>query len=165
QRSWPRFATPNDRFTVPLAVFNNSAAAAEATITVRLIDPPDAPGVLKFATTNERRLTLAPVALGPNGQATTSFDITALPRCGVARAALLARMNGETYEEDIELPVRPASPEISTGGYALATPEKPAIVEMPGGMLDGTSRLQLRVTPWPALELPKGLDYLDRYPY
>ena len=36
QSSWPRFAAPSDRFTVPLTIFNNSAADGEVNVTVQL---------------------------------------------------------------------------------------------------------------------------------
>jgi uncharacterized protein YfaS (alpha-2-macroglobulin family) len=83
----------------------------------------------------------------------------------VSHAALVAKAGDESYEEDVEIPVRPASSEIQLGGYAVATPDKPAEISWPGGMLKGTEHLELKVTPWPSLQLPQGLDYLERYPY
>src|SRR5206468_666203 len=59
----------------------------------------------------------------------------------------------------------PASPTIATGGYAIATPDTPASIAMPTNLLAGTSSFQIRVTPFPSLQLPQGLDYLERYPY
>jgi uncharacterized protein YfaS (alpha-2-macroglobulin family) len=77
----------------------------------------------------------------------------------------VATLGAEQFEETVELPVRAASPMISRGGYATASPDKATKIEIPSGMIDGTGTLRVNVTPWPDLQLPQGLDYLDRYPY
>ena len=164
QSSWPRFCAPGDRFSVPLVLFNNSAIAGDAKISIELLDGPRATP-LEFQDKKERVLALPELHVPANGQATASFEIRAADRAGVARVRLSASMNSENYVESIELPVRPASPMIADGGYAVATTGKPALVSLPKGMLGGTERLELRVSPRPQLGLPEGLDYLDRYPY
>ena len=158
QSSWPRFAAPGDKFTVPILVFNNTPRASEATVRLRRIDGP-----LIFAAGTQT--SLPPLKLPADGQATASVDVTAAEECGVSHVVLSAKMGDEVFEENVELPIRPASPEITRGGYAVATPAQPAKILVTGGMLAGTSRLQVTVTPWPALNLPQGLDYLERYPY
>ncbi|HEX4797289.1 MAG TPA: MG2 domain-containing protein [Humisphaera sp.] len=160
QSSWPRFAAPGDRFSVPLVVFNNQAKAGNASITIELNDGP-----LKFAAATERSLTLSPLSMRANGQAETSFNIVADQRIGVAHARLIARLDDETYEESIELPIRPASPAIALGGYAIAKPGAPAVLQSPQQMVEGTGHFELRISPKPQLQVPTGLDYLDRYPY
>ena len=158
QSSWPRFAAPGDKFLVPVLVFNNQPAPTEATLTLHIDGGP-----LRFG--NASDFSLPPIPLPANGQATRFVEVTAGPDSGVSRASLAARAGGESYEEDVEIPVRPASPEISLGGYAVATPDKAAEISFPGGMLKGTEHFEVKVTPWPTLQLPQGLDYLDRYPY
>lgn len=158
QSSWPRFAAPGDKFLVPLTVFNNTAAEMDAAVQLHVSDGP-----LRFA--NSADASLPAIKLPPNGQATEFVEVTASADSGVSHATLVAAAAGETYEEDVEIPVRPANPEIQLGGYAVATPEKAAEISLPGGMLKGTERFEIKVTPWPSLELPRGLDYLDHYPY
>ncbi len=165
QSSWPRFAAPGDRFTVPLLIFNNTTNAGEAKVALQWIDDGDKPGPIGFTSTRERRIDLAPLPVRAGGQATASVDVTVADRIGVARARLIADLDGEHYEETLELPVRPASPSILLGGYASAAPDKPCKVSMPGGMVEGTARYTVRISPWPVLELPQGLEYLDHYPY
>jgi uncharacterized protein YfaS (alpha-2-macroglobulin family) len=158
QSSWPRFAAPGDRFLVPLTVFNNTPADMNASMTLHVGDGP-----LRFGASADASLPI--VKLSADGQATEFVEVTASRDSGVSHVSLIASAGNETYEEDVEIPVRPASPEIQLGGYAVATAEKPAEIVLPGGMLKGTERFQIKVTPWPSLELPRGLDYLDRYPY
>ena len=164
QSSWPRFCAPGDRFSVPLVLFNNSAIAGDAKVSIELVDGRRSTP-LEFESGKDRVLTMPDIRVPANGQATTWFEIHAADRAGVARVRLTASMNSENYVESVELPVRPASPMIADGGYALATVAKPALVSLPAGMLPGTERFELRVSARPQLGLPEGLDYLNRYPY
>lgn len=158
QSSWPRFAAPGDRFLVPLTIFNNTTAAIDAGLTLHISDGPLRIGKSADAV-------IPTIKLPPNGQAIESVEVTAAPDSGVSHIVLVASAGGESYEEDVEIPVRPASPEIHMGGYAVATPDKPAEIIIPGGMMKGSERFELNATPWPSLQLPQGLDYLERYPY
>jgi len=158
QSSWPRFAAPGDTFRVPLVVFNNSDLGGKAVISLHVDQ-----GAIRFA--NGRDIELPTVELKPNGQISRLIDVTAQPEIGVSRITLTARLGDETYSEVVELPIRPPSPEITVGGYAIATPEKIIDISLPDGMLKGTERSRIKVTPFPTLELPQGLDYLEHYPY
>ena len=166
QSSWPRFAAPGDRFSVLLTIFNNTDIAGKVEVAVELLrGDAGAENPLAFADAQEKHLKLLPVSVAARGQATVSVDIAAAQAVGVARARVTAQLGGESFEENTELPVRPPSPMMTHGGYAVATPGAPAKIVVPAGMLSGTKRLEVRATPWPQLDLPEGLDYLDRYPY
>jgi uncharacterized protein YfaS (alpha-2-macroglobulin family) len=165
QTSWPRFAAPGDRFVVPLVIFNNTNAAGNVGVTVELA--PDAatpPGLFTFNKTGST-LTLPPGMIGPNGQRQLNFNVTVGQAVGVAKVRLRVTLNGETFQEETELPVRPASPMMQFGGVEAASVSQPAILDHLASMMPGTGTLHVSVTPWPTLQLPKGLDYLDRYPY
>ena len=84
---------------------------------------------------------------------------------GAADVRVTASMNGESFEENVELPVRPASPALQFGAYAAASTTQPTILSNLQPLLPGTEAINVRITPWPTLRLPQGLDYLDRYPY
>ena len=162
QSSFPRFAAPGDRFTVPIVVFNNAATPADVTVTAELID---ADNPLAFANTEKRLIMLPPRLIKAAGQESLRIDFAATLAAGVARVRLVASMNGHHCQETIELPIRPASPTITRGEYAAVGPDSPLKLNIPGSLLDGTERLDIRLTPWPTLQLPDGLDYLERYPY
>ena len=158
QSSWPRFAAPQDRFLVPLVIFNNSPAEGVAQLSIHISDGP-------LRVKNGRDASLGAIKLAPNGQATQLVEVSVEKDTGVSHVALTATMGNETYQEDLEIPVRPASPSITLGGYAVATPDKPIEISLPGKMLKGTEQLHIQVATWPQLQLPQGLDYLERYPY
>ncbi len=153
QTSWPRFAAPGDRFTVPVVLFNNTPAGGTATVTVEPAGDLLAVGPV------------AAVPLAAGGQGQTNLDVTVARAVGVARVHLAATMNGERYDEDLELPIRPAAVMTQVGGVARGTPAGPVALTGLMSTVPGTGELRVNVTPWPTLNLPKGLDYLDRYPY
>ncbi|HEX8915823.1 MAG TPA: alpha-2-macroglobulin family protein, partial [Humisphaera sp.] len=164
QSSWPRFAAPGDRFVVPLTVFNGSGSDGIATVRVML--DAAAGGKPPVASADGRATIEVPALAVPAGKDATVFvDVAAGQAVGVARVRVEVAMNGERFTESLELPVRPAAPELTEGGFVAATPAAAAKVAPPDAVLDGTRQLQVRVTPWPSLNLPKGLQYLERYPY
>jgi uncharacterized protein YfaS (alpha-2-macroglobulin family) len=155
QASWPRFAAPGDSFTVPVTVFNRGAVGGE--VALRLTLPIDDP-----LTCAEPERTIA-VAAGAS--ATMSFSCVAPERSGVAHARLTARLGGEEAIDELALPVRPASPEITVGEEALASPDHGVVAPLPAGFLPGTVVIDARLAPLPALSVPAGLEYLYVYPH
>ncbi len=156
QTSWPRFAAPGDRFTVPVVLFNNMPAGGVANVAV---EPVGTDGLLSFDAA------LPQIELPPRGQRQFDLPVTVGTGVGVARVRLSATMNGEAYQEELELPVRPAAPTLEFGGVARGSTTHPTELAGLVPMVTGTGLLRVDVTPWPTLSLPKGLDYLDRYPY
>ncbi len=166
QSSWPRFAAPGDKFSVPVVIFNNTVAGGDAQVSMRLLHDERTPaGLLGMGSELAPMQELAPVAIAAGGQAQVSFDVTAAQAVGVARVALTVVMGNETFEEETELPVRPASPMTQTGGVAAASTTQPSAITSLASMMPGTGALNVNLTPWPTLNLPKGLEYLDSYPY
>jgi uncharacterized protein YfaS (alpha-2-macroglobulin family) len=162
QSSWPRFVAPGDAFSVTLSAFNNTAIAGQVSTTAEILDEH---ARLSFGSTKSTKVELEPASIVANGQTNQTLNVVADNSAGVAHVRVVATMGSESFEETVEIPIRPASPTITTGGYAVATPDKPLPITLPKEMLAGTTSYEIRVTPWPALELPEGLDYLERYPY
>lgn len=160
QSSWPRFAAPGDRFTVPIVIFNNTPGLA-SDVNLRLDLAAD---TIRFADGDPVRAART-IRVDGGGQAVASVDVVAFDRIGIAKVRLVAKQGDESFEESVELPIRPISPRITRGGYLATASGKPDTLTLPRGMLEGTERAQINVTPWPTLQLPDGLEYLDRYPY
>ncbi len=165
QTSWPRFAAPGDRFTVPVVFFNNANTGGVIQATVELLPDPSTPaGLLDFDTAGQT-CTLAPLTVAANGQQQINFSVTVAQAVGAAKVRLRATLNGESYSEETELPIRPPSPAMQFGGIASASPANPTTLTNFLPMMPGTGTVHVSLTPWPSLQLPRGLDYLDRYPY
>ena len=156
QTSWPRFAAPGDRFTVPVVLFNNRAVGGTARVTVTPVEHDDLLTVAR---------PMVDVPLAANGQARIDLPVTVADRVGVARMRLTADLAGEQFTEDVELPVRPAAPTSQFGGVARGSPSGPVSLAGLVPVVPGTNDVRVDVTPWPTLNLHRGLDYLNRYPY
>lgn len=166
QGSFPRFAAPGDTFAAPVVVFNNGKSSGDVKVSVELTPAGGTTALpLGFMGRTGGVFEFPPVKIDAGGQKRLDLPIEALERTGVAKVRIRAEMGAERSEEAFELPIRPAAPMITTGGYASASPGNPATLAFGGAFMDGTQRLQVSATPWPQLRLPEALDYLDRYPY
>jgi uncharacterized protein YfaS (alpha-2-macroglobulin family) len=160
QSSWPRFAAPGDQFTVPVVLFNNTNSGGDATVSMHLMnDERTPPGLLAF------KGKLPTVAMAAGGQAQVNLNVAVAQAVGVAKVRLHVAMGDESYDEEVELPVRPASPLTQFGGMLAASTTQPTTLAAMTNLMPGTDSLRVSLTPWPTLNLPQGLDYLDRYPY
>lgn len=161
QTSWPRFAAPGDRFRVSATATNLSGVAG--TVTTRLELPAD--GVLS-ATTLEHTQELADGAEAP-----VVFEVSVAQRSGVVQARISTRLavagvaTPHVADDVVDLPVRPASPRLTLGGEAVVSVDAPWKGTMPTGFLPGSGTVEVRIAPRPTLALPRGLDYLYRYPH
>jgi alpha-2-macroglobulin len=165
QSSWPRFAAPGDKFAVPIVVFNNTALAGAAKVRVKMVDAAEGVNPLGFEGTKEREIALPDVTLAVGGQGVAWLNVMAGKAVGVGQCVVTVQLGDQTTQDVAELPVRPASPDIVRGEDAIATVDKPAALVIPAGLVTGTGKLQIQVLPKPQLNLPKGLQYLDHYPY
>ena len=162
--SWPRFASPGDAFVVPVTLLNNTDT--DQMVRVKLSVESKAAAPLLSMNGAGPAIDLPPTLVKANGQALLRVNVTAADSAGVARIQIHADAeNQPTFNESLELPIRPAAPMMAQGGFVEARPGAPAAVMVPGNLLTGTGELQVRVSPWPALGLPRGLAFLDRYPY
>jgi hypothetical protein len=166
QSSFPRFAGPGDRFTVPVTLFNNERADLEVTLVAELLgDDQGGADAVSFAASSDRRLTLAPTTIRRGGQHVLALPMVAGKQVGVARVRLTATAGSERAAETTELPVRAPSPLVSRGGYAVVAPGPGETLALPDDLLPGVGRTRVTLSPMPSLQLPQGIDYLERYPY
>lgn len=159
QSSFPRFLAPGDRCDVTLTVFNNTEQEGEVILSAQAMSP-----VLGFGE-GASDFKSEPVTLKAGTQRTITMPLKAAATAGVANIRVSGQMAGQTTSEEVEIPVRPAAPTITRGGYLEVSPDRPQKVDLRSDMLVGTRDVAINVTPWPTLNLPAGLDYLERYPY
>ena len=136
---------------MPVVLFNNTAARGSAKVSVQLVRQNAAANLLMFGSDKQSAIDLPEVTTGANGQTQIDLPVTVGEAAGVARVHLTANMNGETFEENLELPVRPPSPTLQFGGYAAASTTQPTILSNLQPLLPGTEAMNVRVTPWPTL--------------
>lgn len=166
QTSWPRFAAPGDQFAVPIVLFNNTQVAGNAKVSIEQVSDAATPAsMLQFGNEHRTDFEFPPIALSAGGQRQINLPVQISQAVGIGKVLLHASLNGESFDEELEIPIRPAAPLMQFGAYVAASTTQPSSIARPASMLAGTESFELRVTPFPALQLPQGLDYLDRYPY
>lgn len=164
QSSFPRFAAPGDRFNVPVTLFNNGKNAAEVTLKAQWLDEKSA-APMAFANSPDRNLALASVTIPAGKQHVLGLPCVAGEAVGVARIRLTATSGNESCTETTQLPVRAPSPFVTRDGFAIVKPDHAEDLLLNDEFIPGTEQSTVTLSPMPSLQLPQGLDYLERYPY
>ena len=152
--TFPRFVAPQDRFTVPVAVFNGTGQAGEFKLRLSAEGP--------VTLESEPLVTLK---LGAEEEKIAYFQLKAGQGMGKLRFRLQVEGNGEKCELEEELALRPpvaVTHEISSGSI---TQKEPLTFNIKDRWLPGTATYTLALSPFPTVELAGGLEYLLTYPH
>jgi len=151
----PRFLSPKDTVTVPVTITNTTTKASTATATIK------ASGPVKIVGGASQQ-----VSLSPNSEAVAVFQVVADPAVAVAKIGVQVNGLGETFSDETEISVRPASPLQVQSGSGVINGGGTQQVSFPTGtFIPGSTSQQLVISKSPALELGKQLRYLVQYPY
>ena len=151
----PRFAAPDDSFTIPTVVFNTSGQNRSVKITL-------VPEGLSL------KETFADLNISAGGNA--SFNTTAKALGGSDRAALKIitswNENGKQREftQEIEMPIRSAWPVVTMGGSGIFE-EGRTRLELPLNDFAGKITGSLTLADTPAVSLNQAVNFLRNYPY
>ncbi len=152
QSSLPRFLAPEDVFTMPVRVYNESKQDDDVAVSVACEGPLECDAAAS-------RIFLA------GGSATNlEFHLKTAAMPGKAVCKLTAEMGPEHYVEDVEIAVRPAAPRTVFCGYGKVEAGTETDVSIPGKWLEGTGEASLWISALPAVKLGGSLDYLIDYP-
>ncbi|HBA85762.1 MAG TPA: hypothetical protein DCZ95_16895 [Verrucomicrobia bacterium] len=154
RNSLPRFLAPGDLCMTPVELFNDTGHDGEAVVELSC----QGPLVVQAVETNRIRL-----AQGESR--TLEFMLKASSTAGVGRVRIHAAMDQETFDDETEIAVRPASACITVGGSGNVQGGKTATLTLPGGWLEGTVQGWVQGSGLPSVEWSGGLDYLLQYPY
>ena len=159
EAAWPRFAAPDDRFEVPVKIFNTSPEPLSVTLALQVngllkIELPDALGQVAVPPGEPQTVWLRAVATGMGPVAAT---VTASAKTGA----------GESLVETAEgaFPVRPIAPLHSETRFVRVAAGAESPIELPGLYLPGTGRATVTISGQPQVELLPALDQLLEYPY
>jgi len=154
ESSFPRFLAPDDSFTVPLTVTNNTGRNGAVDLTI------ETSGGL--AVTSGRHMQVE----APDGsEQVLHVHLQAPSVPGVASAVITAALGGERAVDSVELAVRPpATLQFVSGGGALPA-GRTADIPIPGDWVPGSAKYSLTFSPMPAVKLAGSIRYLVRYPY
>ena len=137
----PRFAAPGDRFDVTLPIHNRSGAPADVAYAVG-----DEKGSVRLAAGASTNVCLRLAAPDAPGQMAVMFRVDGC---------------GESHEETLELPIRPAVPWRETAGTVRLEPGEKRTFSAPGAF----ARHSVTVAGSPVGELVAALEWLAAYPH
>lgn len=150
----PRFMSPGDTIDVPVTLTNTTGKAGPGTASLT------ATGPLRIVGTASQSVTLA-----PNAERRVLFQVVAPMGIGESHLTTAVSALGEKFTENIDLPIRPASPlEKRTGSGAVAAGSRTPL-DLKTDFLPGSQRGHLVVSRSPMTEFSKDLRYLLQYPY
>jgi uncharacterized protein YfaS (alpha-2-macroglobulin family) len=159
EASWPRFAAPNDRFTVPVKLFNST----DHSVTVRL--RADVQGPLELLIDDSQAEVVVPA-----GQPITRLLEARATGIGSVEVHIDAVEQG-TVEEPLTahstaiLPVRPATA-LHTAVEMKAVPVGEQVrVELPDLLMKANARMTVSVSGRPSVSLEAALEEQIEYPY
>lgn len=163
ESTWPRCAAPNDKFRVPVKLFNSTQGPLEVSlradvsgpVTVSWLDGPQSP--------------TATVTVEPNKPLLQWLDVTGR---GLGQAIVRVEVNATTSEgttlsafSEGSLAVRSATPLDSDTTVTRHHVGEPLTLIAPEGFLEGTTRTSLAISSTPSADLNPALDMLIDYPY
>lgn len=151
----PRFLTPGDRIEVPITLTNTTARGTSASVSVAVTGPIQVVG----STTQK-------ADLPANREVRLQVALAAQGAVGEARVVVKVQALGGTYTEEIDLPVRPASPlvKVSDAG-SVAGGQSATLSALGQDFAPQSRRGKLVLSRSPLVQFSKNLDYLLGYPY
>ncbi|NQT53722.1 alpha-2-macroglobulin family protein [bacterium] len=152
--TFPRFLSPGDDFSVPVAVFNNTKQSGDVKLTITGSD-----GV-EFSPNGKQSVR---VAAGKEGTVVFNVHASAVP--GVMKLQVSAVLGDETATEDVEIAVRPPATLRFASGSGAVPAGQTAHFDVPGGWVEGTAKYSLTFTSLPGIKLGNSLRYVLHYPY
>lgn len=151
----PRFAAPGDSFTIPVSVFNTSNENRDVKISLvpvgLMLDKSFTD--LKISAGSKSSFTANAKALGGADKAVLSV-ITSWNENGAEKS----------FTQEIEMPVRPAWPTVTSAGTGTFSEGKTQI-DIPFNNFSGKITGSLTLGATPAVNVSQAVDFLSKYPH
>lgn len=152
----PRFLSPGDELVLPVNISNTENKATTASVSVQLAGP-----LAAGAAPLVQNITI------PAGKETRAvFAVKALTAIGVGKVTVKVNAFKETFMNQTEISVRPASPLLKTSTSGLIAGEKQGVIDLGSSFIPATSSSQMILSRSPLVQGGgKALSTLLGYPY
>lgn len=152
--TFPRFIASDDRFIVPVSIFNGTDRRDIFTVKLTASGPVEQPSP------SSQNITISPKEEGQ-----VSFTIKAKNQMGKVTFNLTASGAGEKVSDTTEVPLRPASPPVTMTGSGVVKAGTTGKFTLPANWIPGTTDFSITVSSLPAIQFAGSLQYLLQYPY
>ena len=151
----PRFLSPGDTVQVPVTITNTTAKATNGQAAIV------AGGPIKIIGNNTQN-----ISVGANSDSRILFKIVAGPTIAVSKISINVSALSETFSNETEIAVRPASTlQKMSGSGAIAGGTTIRIAPPSHDFLPGSFKYKLVVSNSPVAQIAGLLQYLIQYPY
>jgi uncharacterized protein YfaS (alpha-2-macroglobulin family) len=164
EHSLPRAVAPGDSFESPVMLFNRTGISLDIDLDLRIDGPLAIAGDRAVSADMKknlkRRFTLP--------KSDKAFVIPLLLNAeapGVSKITVSARYTGETTRISTEIPIRPPFPRISQSGGITIKSNDAAVIQLPGGWMNGTRRAIISMSGLPQVGIADAASFLINYPY
>jgi len=152
--SLPRFLAPEDKFFIPVTIFNGTGKRGEFAANIETL------GKVKINAGSA-----AKVFLEKDGEGTVRFEAAAAPWIGTDKITIVVSGSGEKSTEQTEIAIRPPYPLYSKTDVVAVSEGKPASFQFPSSFVEGTQNFKISAGSMPLLKYSESLKYLVHYPY
>jgi uncharacterized protein YfaS (alpha-2-macroglobulin family) len=151
----PRFLSPNDELTLPVNISNTETKAAGATVTLQVSGP------ITSGNPSVQKIT---IPAGKEGLAV--FSIKALQSIGAGRVSIKVGAFGETFTQETDITVRPASPLLKTSSSGVIAAGQNGMIDLTSAFIPSTRQSQVVLSRSPLVQGGgKAISTLLGYPF
>ncbi|KAA6439592.1 alpha-2-macroglobulin family protein [Dyadobacter flavalbus] len=152
----PRFLSPGDELTLPVNISNTEQKAAPATVTLQLNGP----------LTSDKASSTQKIVIPAGKETRAVFSVKALLAMGIGNVTIKVNAFGETFVNQTQLTIRPASPLLKTSNSGTIAGGKQGLIDLTTSFIPATSRSQVVFSRSPLVQGGgKALATLLGYPY
>ncbi|MGB1206414.1 MAG: alpha-2-macroglobulin family protein [Chitinophagales bacterium] len=152
--SLPRFLSPNDTIIMPVTLSNTTEKQASANVKI------SASGPLSLVGNGQETATL-----NANSENRIEFKVVAKNAFGNGKVNVTVNALSETFENETELPVRPAGSLQKTSGSGSVAVGKTETISLNNKFVKASMDGKLLVSRSPLIEFAQDLEYLVGYPH
>ena len=153
QPDLPRVLAPGDKSFLSLSLDNTTSSSAD----------------VKFAIESKGPLTVGkvpdPFTMSGRTRRTFTVPVKATAEIGAASVTIRVACGAETFEDTIEIPVRPASPWRTADTSTAIAPGQAADFLSATGILASSACQLFEIFPRPVCDIRSAFNYLTSYPY
>ncbi|MCE6988931.1 alpha-2-macroglobulin [Dyadobacter sp. CY323] len=152
----PRFLSPGDDLNLPVNISNTQNVATEATVSLKLNGP-----LVSGAMPVTQKIMI------PAGKEMRAvFSVKAQQAIGLGKITVQVNAFKETFVNQTDITIRPASPLLKTSASGLIAGEKSGLIDLTSSFIPATTRSQVVLSRSPLVQGGgKALSTLLGYPY
>ncbi len=152
--TFPRFLSGRDKFKVPITVYNSTDNPGKINVTLSVEGP------MKIVSKNN-----ITESFKAKEEKLLNFECKADNTSGKVHFRVDARGIEEKSFAEVDIPLRPPSPYIHEFGSGKLEMEKENLINATTGWVEGTAKLDLIISPFPTVNLGRGIEFLLSYPH